>query len=388
MATLYASSGAELGFYSVDAERAALSQFGLVTLPGNVQEAWPHPSKPFLYVAWSTRVLSSTPRSLAAPPEPSSPAVDAHGITAFRIDPGSGALEQHGEPVALPARPVFITVDGPGEHMLTAYPEPSGLTVHRINPDGTLGAEVKQPAGLDTGTYSHQVRVIPDNQRVILVTRGNAPSATRKEDPGALKLFGYKNGVLLNQTSIAPKGGYGFQARHLDFHPTRPWFFLSLEEQNLLQVYSMPPGEALFAKETLDRMDGRPRHALGTVRVHPRGHVVYTANRCHVADESGRIRPGGENTIVVFRIDQQTGEPVRVQNEDTRGVTPRTFSLDPSGRVLVVGNQAALGDVPASLALFRVMEDGTLEFARKYDVPTGPGTSLFWSGIVSGLGGL
>ena len=54
--------------------------------------------------------------------------------------------------------------------------------------------------------------------------------------------------MLSDQASIAPKGGYGFQARHLDFHPTHPWFFLSLEEQNLLQVYSMPPGAALSVR--------------------------------------------------------------------------------------------------------------------------------------------
>ena len=39
--------------------------------------------------------------------------------------------------------------------------------------------------------------------------------------------------------------------------------------------------------------------------------------------------------------------------------------------------------VPASLALFRVRDDGKLEFARKYDVKTSAGNNLFWTGIVS-----
>ena len=36
----------------------------------------------------------------------------------------------------------------------------------------------------------------PDNRKAILVTRGNEGTATKAEDPGALKVFDYKNGVL------------------------------------------------------------------------------------------------------------------------------------------------------------------------------------------------
>ncbi len=39
--------------------------------------------------------------------------------------------------------------------------------------------------------------------------------------------------------------------------------------------------------------------------------------------------------------------------------------------------------IPASLALFRIGEDGKLEFARKYDVATSNDRQLFWTGFVS-----
>jgi hypothetical protein len=55
--------------------------------------------------------------------------------------------------------------------------------VHTLNADGTLGVEVKQPAPLDQGIYGHQIRVHPSNTMVVLVTRGNGPTATRPEDP-------------------------------------------------------------------------------------------------------------------------------------------------------------------------------------------------------------
>ena len=37
--------------------------------------------------------------------------------------------------------------------------------------------------------------------------------------------------------------------------------------------------------------------------------------------------------------------------------------------------------VPASLALFRISDDGRLDYVRKYDIEVGA-DSMFWSGIV------
>jgi len=44
----------------------------------------------------------------------------------------------------------------------------------------------------------------------------------------------------------------------------------------------------------------------------------------------------GENSIAVYSIHQETGEPTLIQNANTHGVHPRTFTIDPSGRILVV----------------------------------------------------
>ena len=74
------------------------------------------------------------------------------------------------------------------------------------------------------------------------MARGNGPTPSKPEDPGALKVFGYKDGVLTNRASIAPGGGLNFQVRHLDFHPSRPWVFVSLERQNKLHVYQITDG--------------------------------------------------------------------------------------------------------------------------------------------------
>jgi len=148
----YASTGPELTLFDVDAGDAALQKRSTVTLPANVQYAWPHPSKRYLYV-----VSSSGGPGVAG---------TTHLANAFRIDPASGALAPHGEPQSLPSRPIHISVDKSGEYLLTAYNDPSNVTVHRINGDGSVGEPISQPdkrgaltnlASISPGTGLHSV---------------------------------------------------------------------------------------------------------------------------------------------------------------------------------------------------------------------------------------
>ena len=383
---LYAAVGAVLTHYDVDVDSLTRTARGSVTLPANVQYAWPHASRRYLYVATSSSASGT------------GPAGTVHHVSAFRIDPTGGALTPHGSPIALPTRPIHITTDIPSAHVLVAFNNPSALRVYRINRDATLGGEVKQPAAFDFGIYGHQVRVSPDNRLAILVARGNdTPNNTPStpEDPGSLKVFNYKDGVLSKEVSIAPNGGYGFGPRHLDFHPTRPWVYVSLERQNKMYVYKMDgdglSAEALYTTETLANPDRIiSRQAAGTVHVHPNGRFLYGVNRADTTRqfEGRNVFTGGENTLAVYAIDQSTGEPTPIQHVDSRGIHCRTFHIDPSGRMLVaahnvpvlVRDDAGVKTVPACLSVFRIGPDGTLEFVRKYDIDTRD-KIMFWMGM-------
>ena len=380
---LYASVGAELTQYDVDVEALTLTARGSVTLPAGVQYAWPHVSRRFLYVATS----SSASGYGAAGTE--------HHVTAFRIDPASGALTPHGSPIPLPTRPVHMTTDIPSEHLLVAFNNPSALRVYRINQDFTPGEEVRQEP-LDAGIFGHQIRVTPDNRLAILITRGNEGTPAKAEDPGALKVFDYKNGVLTNEISIAPNGGKEFGPRHLDFHPTQPWMYVSIETQNKMYTYMMEGGrinpDIAFRAETLaEPKNIRSRQAASAVHVHPNGRFLYGANRAQdTIDVAGsKVFKGGENSIVAYSINQSTGEPTQIQNIETRAIHPRTFHIDPSGRMLVaqhnlpvnVKDGAGVKTLPAGLSVFRIVADGKLDFARKYDIDTGDKV-MFWMGMV------
>lgn len=161
-----------------------------------------------------------------------------HFVTAFAIDPATGALTRHGEPIALPHRPIHMATDRPSGHILVAFSNPGAFRIYRINDDATLGAEVSQTGLIETGNYPHQALPAPDGKQVILVTRGHDAAKGKREKPGALKLFDYADGVLGQEVSVAPNRGVGFGPRHLDFHPAQPWVYVSLERQNTLAMFS------------------------------------------------------------------------------------------------------------------------------------------------------
>src|SRR5260370_12121177 len=164
---LYASVGPRLTHYAVDVEGAALIGQAIVTLPANIHYCWPRASGRCLYVA-SSDSASGIGGVVGT----------KHHVTAWRVDPASGALSPHGEPIALPTRSIHMTLDIPSEHILVAFSNPSGLQVYRINPDMSPGAQVTQPEPIDPCIYGHRLRVSLDNGMGILVTRGpDAPRA-------------------------------------------------------------------------------------------------------------------------------------------------------------------------------------------------------------------
>jgi len=384
MLALYASVANELTHYDVDVEAATLTRRAAVALPANVQYVWPHAAQPLLYAATSDSASGM------------GPAGANHHVSALRIDPATGALSLHGAPISLPTRPIHMATDIPSEHVLVAFNNPSAIRVYRVNADGTPGAEVPQPGPIDAGIFAHQVRATPDNKQVILVTRGHDPAGPKPEEPGALMLWDFKDGVLSNQQKVAPNDGYGFGPRHLDFHPSKPWVYVSLERENRLDMFALAGGrlspQAAFRKNNLSQL-GVPgaRQAVGTVHVHPNGRFVYVANRASTTIESAgrKVFAGGENTLAAYAIDPDSGEPNPIQHIDTRGIHCRTFHIDPSGRLLVaahiqgitVKDAGGFREVPCCLSLFRIGGDGRLDFVRKYDIDVGDKT-MWWMGML------
>jgi 6-phosphogluconolactonase len=81
--------------------------------------------------------------------------------------------------------------------------------------------------------------------------------------------------------------------------------------------------------------DFKGQNSTAEIAVHPSGRFVYGSNR-------------GHDSIAVFSASGD-GRLTLVEHESTRGKTPRNFTLDPSGRWLIAGNQDT-----GTLAVFAV----------------------------------
>lgn len=384
---LYAALGERLLHYTFNTKDGTLEEKGEpVMLPANLQFAVPDAQGRFLY-AVSSNAGSGTFGAKG----------DTHLLSVFRIDSRTGDLTAWGEAATLPERPIHMTLDRSGDYALTAFNQSGTLSVHRIAEDGRIGPQIPQESKPQAGFFTHQVMVTPDNDTVVALGRGNDAAADRPEDLGSINSFRFDQGRLTPMSQVEFSAGLG--PRHLAFHPDKPWAYVAIERSSKLFMYLMADSgtlasKPLFRVEALRDMtnEHRPRQKGGVLQFHPSGRFLYVANRSDREKKVGEktVLAGGENTMAVFRIDQDIGEPVLIQHVDTHGIEARTFDLDPSGQWLVVANQKSLwteqGDelewVRANFAVFSVAEDGKLTFVRKYDMDDAGGRWLLWMDIV------
>jgi 6-phosphogluconolactonase (cycloisomerase 2 family) len=175
----------------------------------------------------------------------------------------------------------------------------------------------------------------------------------------------------------------------VDFHPTLPCLYVSVERQNELHVYRHRDGvideQPAQVMSTLapGKRPAFPQYA-GAVHVHPQGRFVFVANRDdpHAGAEDSHLT--GDNTMAVFAIDAQSGTVAPPRHYELDAYHVRTFSLQPpwlvaasQGDVTLEGQGAATRWVPASLGVFRISPDGALSALHRTPVPAGT-SMLFW----------
>jgi 6-phosphogluconolactonase len=319
-----------------------------------------------------------------------------HWLYAFRIDPVSGALTEHGAPL-VPAggRIIHLSIDAAGKYLLLAHNQTSSLSSVRLNADGTLGEVVTQPAPAEAGFFTHQALLDRSGSHVVVCGLGADASESEPARAGTLTVFGFDGGRLTRTQRLELEPGLG--ARHLEYGAAQA--YVAVERGNRLRSYGYASGELQpqpsFDTSTLPGpSEARLRQRAGAIHLHPNGKYLYLTNR---ANQTARAAaPGGEtdvflggvNDIVFYQLDARSGEPREIERYDTHGFEPRTFTIEPGGEFLFVGNQVTrnvrradgtIEAVPRSVAVFRIQGDGRLAYLRKYDVAD---ADVFWVGSV------
>ena len=121
----------------------------------------------------------------------------------------------------------------------------------------------------------------------------------------------------------------GAGPRHVTFHPTLPLVFVANELDSTVATLRFEEGRG--ALSLLDARSTLPPGWTGTnypadIHVAANGRTLYVSNR-------------GHNSIAVFSVAEPTGALVVDQTISTEGDWLRNFSLDLTGRWLLVANQ-------------------------------------------------
>jgi 6-phosphogluconolactonase len=257
-------------------------------------------------------------------------------VTSFAIDPASGALRQLNRVTSAGAGPCYISLDATGESAFVANYVGSTIATYRVQPDGSLSEPVvrldykqsrfgkRGPNVRQDVPHPHSVHLSPDNRFLLVNDLGSDAISVFTVDPATARL-----GPPALFTNDRPGSG----PRHIAFHPNGRWVY-SINEldstiDRFLWTTTSSQGLLVIAGPPVKTIAPGFRVAKNTaaeVAISDDGGFLYASNR-------------GEDTLVVFTISPTDGALSFMQRIPCGGKTPRHFTLDPSGRWLLCGNQ-------------------------------------------------
>lgn len=250
------------------------------------------------------------------------------GVSTLAVDGRTGALTLLSQQSSLGASPCYVSLDHTGHNALVANYLGGNVALLPLQADGQLG-----PA---TATGQHQPPVGPHPNQTTPHAHCLLPDPANRfafaVDLGTDKVYGYRLDAAQHRWQAASAPAFvtkpGAGPRHLAFHPNRRYAYLVNELNSTVTALAYDATAGTFHElQTLTTLPAgfAGQNSGADVHVALDGRFLYTSNR-------------GRNSIAVFAIDAE-GRLAPVQDVDTQGQTPRNFTLDPSGRILLVANQ-------------------------------------------------
>ncbi|MEM5295592.1 lactonase family protein [Burkholderia sp. JPY481] len=252
-------------------------------------------------------------------------------ITAYAVNHDDGSLNTLGTVATGGMGTTFLRFDTTSMTLLGANYNSGSVSSIAVNADGSVGPLVSTLAETGSGpnrrqasAHAHGIAIDPSGRYALVA------------DLGADRVFVYRFNRAthaLSQddgtraaTCVAPPGS---GPRHLEFSANGQFVYLLTElsaevmvfrwdaaQGTLTHVQSVPVGTDGF-----DGVKSGAEIALGRD-----GRFVYVENR-------------GENSLVVYRVNAETGELSLVQRIASGGDKPWGFGIDATGRWLLVANQ-------------------------------------------------
>lgn len=307
----------------------------------------------------------STPQLAAVTVNPSFIAIDPQGkylyavnetdsfqsarvgaISVFKINHKSGKLDFLQQVSSLGAAPAHLSLDKSGKYLLVANYNGGNFAVFPVGKDGLLGKQTAfiQSAGAganpdrQTGPHAHYIQITDDNKYVLVADLGT--------DKVLIYKFDASSGSLSPDTPAFIQSAPGAGPRHLAFSTSGKFMYVLNELASTVTVFNFTHDSAsLISRQTVSALPENFKGANTTaeIKIDQKGKFLYVSNR-------------GDDSIVLFGIDPETGLLKMLDRVPSGGKTPRNFEIDPSGKWLLAANQNS-----DNIALFRInQENGRL----------------------------
>jgi 6-phosphogluconolactonase len=229
--------------------------------------------------------------------------------------------------------PAYVSLHKSGKWIVNANYSGGSVAVHQLAADGSIKPDVQVIAYSDSSvvkarqnqSHIHSSVFSPDNKYIFL------------PDLGADKIRIYKfNEQLDKPLQEAPvpfaKTVPGSGPRHFTFHPNGKFAYCIEEISGTIEAFKYDDGTLANLQRIATHTDQKSED-FGSADIHisPDGKFLYASNR------------GVENNIAIFNI-KSDGKLSIVGYQSTLGNHPRNFSLDASGKFLIVANMKS-GDL-------------------------------------------
>jgi 6-phosphogluconolactonase len=244
---------------------------------------------------------------------------DVSSVNAFAIDPSTGHLTLINTVLTGGSGAPHLAVHPSGDWVVATHYSSGEISVMPVRADGGL----RDPSLIDKGPdgacmNAHQAVFDRRGDYLFVPCLGSDYLIQYKFDDGALS---YND----------PASVMTLSPRHLAFDPSETHAYVISEYESSLTWYDYDSDTGTLSNPQIINSYQTTAGASAHVVVHPSGDWLYTSNRM-------------ENSLGLFSIDPE-GAPHPVAFETDGIDTPRDFSLDPTGKFLILANQNGAQDV-------------------------------------------
>ena len=267
-------------------------------------------------------------------------------VVAFAVNRDTGALTRLGATDAGGIGTTHLWLDAPSSTLIAANFFSGSATTLPLSADGSVGAVASMvtetgsgPTKRQTKAHAHGIALDPSGRwalvsdlgadRVFVYAFDRAAHALSPDDAAHPRAF-----------AVAPGSG----PHHAVFSPDGRFAYVLDELTADVQVLRWDAHDGRLAPVQSLSISGEQYKGAKSgaeIAVSRDGRFVYVEDR-------------GENTLVVYRVNAETGELSLQQRVASGGDKPWAFAIDPSGRWMLVANAAKVSLLkidPASGAL-------------------------------------